>query len=104
MRAVLVAGSTRREIQTGTVVIGSGPGATFVVEGAAPLHAVLDAAVDGFFLLDLAGDTRVNGAAIRRCELSFGDVIELGSVRLELVKPAPPKPVAQKPAFVGAAT
>jgi len=84
----------RRTLTAGTLVIGSGDGATLRIDdddAVAKLHAVLDVGDEGVSILDLGSPhgTRVNGAVVRRTALAAGDTIAIGATTLLLEEPAP---------------
>lgn len=84
----------RRTLGAGTLVIGSGDGATLRIDddaAVAKLHAVLDVGDDGVSVLDLGSTrgTRVNGATVRRAALRAGDAIAIGGTTLTLEEHVP---------------
>ncbi|MCB9793283.1 MAG: FHA domain-containing protein [Alphaproteobacteria bacterium] len=83
----------RQDLSAESVTIGKGPAAMLRIEddALADLQAVINLNDDGTVqLLDLVGEgTKVNGEAVVNAELSDGDSIEIGEIKVVLGLPAP---------------
>ncbi|MCB9761381.1 MAG: FHA domain-containing protein [Alphaproteobacteria bacterium] len=83
----------RQDLSAESVTIGKGPAAMLRIEddALADLQAVINLNDDGTVqLLDLVGEgTRVNGDQVVNAELSDGDSIEIGEIKVVISLPAP---------------
>ncbi|HXG59860.1 MAG TPA: FHA domain-containing protein [Planctomycetota bacterium] len=88
----------------GAVTIGSAPDATIRVKDAAPRHAVIRRAPEGYVLRDLTGQRliAVNGRRVEQHLLREGDLFRIGSVEFRTVVCKEPERVEPHPSVAPA--
>ena len=83
-------GDTEIPLRDGVLAFGADPSCAVKIQGVgvAPHHAIIQAASDGFDLLDLMsrGGTRVNGFPISTHRLRSGDLISIGNAQFHYIE------------------